>query len=479
MICPIILCGGSGTRLWPLSRKLYPKQFLPLVDTTTMFQTTVERAGSLHGTGKPFILCNEEHRFLVAEQLRQIDVEAAEIMLEPAARNTAPAVAVGALKAMEKDEDAVLLVMPADHVIRKPDTFAAAVEAGARAARLGKLITFGVVPCAPETGYGYIRKGPPMPGELKSVYEVGSFVEKPDAATAQEYLDSGEYLWNSGMFMFKASRYLEELRQFDPDILDACLAALKDAKADLDFLRLDAASFSQSPNDSIDYAIMEKTSDAVVIPLDVDWSDIGSWSGLWDIKTRDNHDNALDGDVLIEDVQGSYINATSRMVAAVGVSDHIIVETADAVLVATKDRVQDIKAIVERLKKDARTEAFVHRKVYRPWGSYENIDTSERFQVKRIEVKPGATLSLQKHHHRAEHWVVVKGTALVTRGEDEITLTEDQSTYIPIGTVHRLHNPGRIPLELIEVQTGSYLGEDDIVRLGDVYGRSNQLQKAY
>lgn len=476
MICPIILCGGSGTRLWPLSRKLYPKQFLPLVDKTTMFQTTVLRAGNLPRTANPLVLCNEEHRFLVAEQLRLIDAEAAAIILEPVARNTAPAVAVGALCALEQDEDAVLLVMPADHVIRNTDNFAAAVQTGIRAAQQGTLITFGVVPTAAETGYGYIRKGAPLDG-AEGVFHVGSFVEKPNAATAQQYLDSGEYLWNSGMFMFTASRYLEELERFDPDILAACRAALQEARADLDFLRLDQSAFAKSPNDSIDYAIMEKTTDAAVIPMDAEWSDVGSWTGLWEIKAKDEHGNALDGNVLVEDVENSYINATSRMVAAVGVSDHVIVETSDAVLVAPKGRVQDIKAIVERLQQNDRNEAFVHRKAYRPWGSYENIDIADRFQVKRIEVKPGATLSLQKHHHRAEHWVVVKGTALVTRGEDEITLTEDQSTYIPLGTVHRLHNPGRIPLEIIEVQTGSYLGEDDIVRLGDVYGRSGMPQK--
>ncbi|QJT07617.1 mannose-1-phosphate guanylyltransferase/mannose-6-phosphate isomerase [Oceanidesulfovibrio marinus] len=476
MICPVILCGGSGTRLWPLSRKLYPKQFLPLVDSTTMFQTTVLRAGALPGTDSPLILCNEEHRFLVAEQLRLIDAKAAAIILEPVARNTAPAVAVAALRALEQDQDAMLLVMPADHVIRNTDNFTAAVQAGIDAARQGKLITFGVVPTAAETGYGYIQKAASL-DNAADVFTVGSFVEKPNAATAQQYLDSGEYLWNSGMFMFRADRYLHELETLDADILAACRTAFQNAKADLDFLRLDADAFTKAPDNSVDYAIMEKTSDAVVIPLDADWSDVGSWTGLWEIKTKDEHGNALDGNVLVEDVEDSYINATSRMVAAVGVSGHVIVETTDAVLVAPKDRVQDIKAIVERLQQSDRSEAFVHRKVYRPWGSYENVDIADRFQVKRIEVKPGATLSLQKHHHRAEHWVVVKGTALVTRGEDEIILTEDQSTYIPLGTVHRLHNPGRIPLELIEVQTGSYLGEDDIVRLGDVYGRSGMPQK--
>ena len=496
MIIPVILSGGSGSRLWPLSRELYPKQLLPLVSDRTMLQETVTRLEGLPGLGQPMVICNEQHRFMVAEQLRQVGADQATILLEPVGRNTAPAVALAALQAGAGGEDPLLLVLPADHVIRDAAAFRAAAQAGAALAEGGKLVTFGIVPDKAETGYGYIRAGEPLEGRgleaggwgllqgsdtldpgsgtrdpKAAAYAVAAFVEKPDLATAERYVAAGDYYWNSGMFLFRASVYLEELGRFAPAMLAACRKALETAQQDLDFIRLDAAAFAACPADSIDYAVMEKTAAAAVIPLAAGWSDVGSWSALWEVAQADAAGNVLVGDVLAADSRNSYLHASSRMLATVGIADLVVVETADAVLVAGKDRVQDVKKIVEQLKRDGRGEALLHRKVNRPWGSYESIDSAERFQVKHIIVRPGATLSLQMHHHRAEHWVVVKGTARVTRGDEVLTLSENQSTYIPLGVTHRLENPGRIPLELIEVQSGSYLGEDDIVRFEDKYGR--------
>ena len=492
MIVPIILSGGCGTRLWPLSRELYPKQLLPLVNEATMLQETQLRLNGLQNLAEPLVVCNESHRFMVAEQLRQAGCPAGAIMLEPVGRNTAPAVAVAALQALGAGDDPVLLVLPADHVIVDAETFRGAVVVGAELARAGKLVTFGIVPTKPETGYGYIRAGNALEcscqfsvfscqlqetkdsGQVThdaTAFTVAEFVEKPDFATAEGYLVSGDYFWNSGMFMFRASRYLDELEKFAPEMLACCREALKKAQRDLDFVRLDAEAFASCPKDSIDYAVMEKTADAVVIPLDAGWSDVGSWSALWDVGQSDVAGNVVRGDVLTHDSRNCYLHSTGRMVAAVGLEDHVVVETADAVLVARRDRAQDVKAIVEQLKQQGRGEALLHRRVHRPWGSYETIDHCERFQVKRITVNPGASLSLQLHHHRAEHWIVVKGTARITHGEDTVVLTENQSTYIPLGVKHRLENPGLIPLELIEVQSGAYLGEDDIVRFDDKYGR--------
>ena len=498
MIIPVILSGGSGSRLWPLSRELYPKQLLPLVSDRTMLQETVTRLEGLSGLGQPMVICNEQHRFMVAEQLRQVGAEQATILLEPVGRNTAPAVALAALQAGAAGEDPLLLVLPADHVIRDAAAFRAAAQAGAALAEGGRLVTFGIVPDKAESGYGYIKAGEALecrdqvsgvrgqgkkddtsdpgpgtqdPAATAAAFSVAAFVEKPDLATAERYLAAGDYYWNSGMFLFRASVYLEELERFAPAMLASCRKALETAQQDLDFIRLDAAAFAACPADSIDYAVMEKTAAAAVIPLAAGWSDVGSWSALWEVAQADAAGNVLVGDVLTADSRNSYLHASSRMLATVGIEDLVVVETADAVLVAGKDRVQDVKKIVEQLKRDGRGEALLHRKVNRPWGSYESLDSAERFQVKRIVVRPGATLSLQMHHHRAEHWVVVKGTARVTRGDEVLTLSENQSTYIPLGVTHRLENPGRIPLELIEVQSGSYLGEDDIVRFEDKYGR--------
>jgi len=471
MIVPVILSGGTGSRLWPLSREAYPKQFLPLAGEKTLFQNTVTRVRDVAGIAAPLVVCNDEHRFMVAEQLRTLDVNPAAVILEPMGRNTAPAIAVAALQAMAAGEDPILLILPADHVITDGEGFQRAVERATPHAEDGRLITFGIVPRAPETGYGYIKAGEPLGGG--QLYVVERFVEKPEAATARTYIDSGRYYWNSGMFMFRASRLLEELECFAPRMLATCRKALAEAKRDLDFLRLDRAAFEDCPSDSLDYAVMEKTTSAVVLALDVNWNDVGSWSALWEVGDRDSNSNVLKGDVLVEDTRNTYVYAGERLVATVGLDNIVVVETADAVLVARKDRVQEVKAIVNRLKANGREEARLHRKVYRPWGSYECIAMEERFQAKRIIVKPGATLSLQMHHHRAEHWVVVKGTARITCGDEVSMLTENQSTYIPLGTRHRLENPGKIPLELIEVQSGSYLGEDDIVRFEDKYGRQD------
>ncbi|WP_419834058.1 mannose-1-phosphate guanylyltransferase/mannose-6-phosphate isomerase [Endozoicomonas atrinae] len=532
------MSGGSGSRLWPQSRSLYPKQFLPLVNEQTMLQNTITRLDGLDSNAAPMVIANEEHRFLVAEQFRQLGRKASAIILEPVGRNTAPAVALAALKTQnssfithneqpttnnpqpQKNNDPILLVLAADHVIQDVHAFHRAIEAALPAARDGKLVTFGIVPTHPETGYGYIKAGEPLIGDRETligvrekltrnseegvaekiteskltthnsspithnpslstsnsspttIYSVAQFVEKPDLETAQDYLSSGDYYWNSGMFLFKASRYLEDLNRYRPDILEACQKAMEVQNADLDFVRLDEPAFKACPDESIDYAVMEKTTDAVVVPLDAGWSDVGSWSSLADISEKDEAGNSTLGDVLLHDTRNTYVRSEKKLIATVGVDDLIITESDDAILVAHKDRVQDVKTIVERLKAENRTEVKLHRKVYRPWGAYDSIDMGERFQVKRITVKPGAQLSLQMHHHRAEHWIVVKGTALITNGDQEILLTENQSTYIPIGAVHRLENPGKFDLELIEVQSGGYLGEDDIVRFEDTYGRA-------
>jgi mannose-1-phosphate guanylyltransferase/mannose-6-phosphate isomerase len=473
MLVPVILSGGSGTRLWPLSRELYPKQLLPLVGERTMLQETVARVDGLPDLVGPVVVCNESHRFMVAEQMREFDASPQAIVLEPVGRNTAPAVAAAALVALDrarkagKETDPILLVLPADHVIRDVVAFQSAVAAGRAAAEQGKLVTFGVVPDRPETGYGYIRRA----AGQGPAYPVQQFVEKPDSATAQKYVASGEYYWNSGMFMFSARAYLTELKRHAPAMLSACEDAVAAATRDLDFTRLPKDEFGACPSDSIDYAVMEKTDAAVVVPLDAGWSDVGSWSALQDALPRDGQGNVTTGDVLLEDSSGCYLHSTSRLIGAVGLKDHVVVETKDAVLVAPRDRVQDVKQLVAQLKAKGRYETSLHREVFRPWGSYDSIDNGGRFQVKRLVVKPGASMSLQLHHHRAEHWIVVSGTARITRGEETFLLGENESTYIPLGTKHRIANPGKVTLEIIEVQSGSYLGEDDIVRFEDVYGR--------
>ena len=468
MLVPVLLSGGVGSRLWPVSRELYPKQFLPLTGTDSLIVQTLQRAAAVASVGAPIMVCNHEHRFLVAEQMRACNVKPAAILLEPEGKNTAPAVAVAALHAVASDSRAMLLVLPADHVVHDGEAFAAAVARGLPAAEAGYLVTFGIVPTAPETGYGYIQAGPVW---RDGVQKLQKFVEKPDLATAQHYVESGDYLWNSGMFLLRADSYLEELKVHAPAMFDAARAALTQASRDLDFIRLDAAAFAECPGNSIDYAVMEHTSKGMVVPLSCGWSDVGSWSSLWEVETKDGEGNVRSGDVLTHAVNGSYLRSESRLLAAVGVSDLVIVETSDAVLVAQRSSVQDVKHIVTQLKKLARAEAVSHKRVYRPWGSYESLVNAQRFQVKRIVVNPGQQLSLQMHHHRAEHWIVVSGTARVTCGDKEFLLSEDESTYIPLGNRHRLANPGVVPLEIIEVQTGTYLGEDDIVRFQDVYGR--------
>lgn len=469
VIIPVILAGGSGTRLWPLSRECHPKQLLPLVNDKTMLQNTLLRVQCLKGVAAPIVVCTEEHRFLVAEQVRAIG-GAATIIIEPVGRDTAPAVAVAALEAIRQNKEAILLVLPADHVIGNEGNFAEAVARGVSCAAHGHPVTFGIVPQSPHTGYGYIKKGEVVGGEESPVFAVDCFVEKPSLEKAKQYLDQG-YLWNSGMFLFPAARFLETLTEFEPVMADCVARAYAARTHDLDFTRLDSEAFSASPANSVDYAVMERARDTVVVPLDCAWSDVGSWEALWEIGEQDGKGNIFIGKVLAEDVTGSYVHAGDSLVAAIGLSNLIIVETKDALLVASKDRTQEVKTIVKRLQLEKREEVRLHKKVFRPWGSYEGVDCGERFQVKRIMVSPGATLSLQRHFHRAEHWVVVKGTAHITNGDQTIILTENQSTYIPLGAKHRLENPGTIPLEIIEIQTGSYLGEDDIERFEDLYGR--------
>jgi mannose-1-phosphate guanylyltransferase/mannose-6-phosphate isomerase len=470
-ITPVILSGGAGTRLWPMSRALYPKQLLPLLSAETLLQETTRRVADPKLFAAPLIIANDEHRFIIAEQLRQAGTSPQAIVLEPIGRNTAPAATVAALCAGEADPDALILVMPSDHAVSDVAAFHRAVESAAAAARGGALVTFGITASRPETGYGYIRRGAALPG-APGAFEVAAFVEKPDRARAESYLAGGDYFWNSGIFLFPAKRWLAELERLKPEMLAACRQALAKATRDLDFLRLDKAIFAAMKGDSIDYAVMERTQSAAVVPVAMGWSDIGAWDALWEISPRDGDGNVLLGDVVGDGVRNSYIRSEAGLVAALGVEDLVIVATPDVVLVTRRDRAQDIKAIVAKLEKAGRPELAAHLTVHRPWGTYRSIHSGDRVQVKHIMVKPGAKLSLQMHHHRAEHWVVVTGTAKVVRGNDEIMLTEDQSTYIPLGTPHRLENPGKIPLHLIEVQSGSYLGEDDIVRFEDTYGRS-------
>ena len=471
MILPLILSGGGGSRLWPLSREMYPKQLLPLVGSRTMLQQTIGRLQGLKNVKNPLIICNEAHRFMVAEQVRLIEVVPEAIILEPCGRNTAPAAAIASLYAQEKGEDPLLLVLPSDHLMKDPGAFEDAVSVAAEFADRGHLVTFGIPADYPETGYGYIRANSNTVNEHPPVYRVVEFVEKPDQETARQYVESRQYYWNSGMFLFQASRFIDQLQQLEPEMLASCRQALAEMSQDLDFLRLGKEAFSAVPAKSIDYAVMEKTQDAVVVPLQAGWSDIGSWSALHEVQEQDDKGNVLIGDICAHDTTRSYLHATHRLVAAVGVEDMVIVETADAVLVAPKNRTQDVKFIVERLKQQHRDEPLFHRRINRPWGSYECIDNGKRFQVKRISVNPGASLSLQKHQHRAEHWVVVSGTAQVTCGDKQMLLVENQSTYIPCGQIHRLSNPGSDALEMIEIQSGDYLSEDDIIRYEDNYGR--------
>lgn len=464
-IIPVILSGGSGTRLWPLSRKHYPKQLLNLTGGTyTMLQETAIRVNHLQA---PIVVCNEDHRFMVAEQLKVVGDSAASIILEPVARNTAPAITLAALNAMESDEDAIIAVFPADHVISDQAAFESSLQIAIDAAKQGDLVTFGIKPTSAETGYGYI-KAQKAEGEAKPVE---CFVEKPDLETAQHYVASGDYFWNSGMFVFKASAYLNAVEKFTPEILKACRQSLDKAKTDMDFIRINKEAFAQSPDDSIDYAVMERADNVLVVPMEAGWNDVGSWSSLWEIADKDENNNAFIGDVISQQCNNVLVHNMDKLVATIGLEDVIIVDTKDALLVAHKDKVQGVKDVVGALKKGLRTEHLMHREVHRPWGCYDSIDNGSRYQVKRIKVKPGASLSLQMHHHRAEHWIVVKGTAMIQVGEKEKLKTENESVYIPIGEKHRLTNPGKVVLELIEVQTGSYLGEDDIVRFEDVFGR--------
>jgi mannose-1-phosphate guanylyltransferase/mannose-6-phosphate isomerase len=469
MILPVIMAGGKGSRLWPLSRELYPKQFLTVSGELSMLQQTVARLNGMEHSA-PLLICNEEHRFIAAEQIRLGGFSHSGIILEPVGRNTAPAIALAALQALknaEQGEDPILLVLAADHLIDDTSAFQTSVSKALPFAKDGKLVTFGIVPTVPETGYGYIKAGQPQ----GDAFTVAQFVEKPDLNTAQDYLASGDYYWNSGMFLFKASRYLEELKKHSPEILLACEESMQESIPDMDFVRVDIEAFQRCPDDSIDYAVMEKTESSMVIPMDAGWSDVGSWSALWEVSEKDENNNVIKGDVIAVNSANNYLHSNNKLIAVVGIDNLVVVETKDAILVAHKEQVQDVKTIVNHLKAVGRTEHKIHREVYRPWGKYDSLDIGNRDQVKRITVKPGAKLSIQMHHHRAEHWIVVSGTAKVTNGDKTILLTENESTYIPIGQVHALENPGVLPLELIEVQSGSYLGEDDIVRFEDRYGR--------
>lgn len=469
VIVPVILLGGSGTRLWPVSRKNYPKQFLKLVGCDTLLQATIKRLDDFEGLSAPIVVCNEEHRFIAAEQLNQMNWNKGDIILEPVGRNTAPAATIAALQSLKRYDDALLLVLPADHVIEDSQSFKATLTKMVDAARSGFLVTIGVVPSKPETGYGYIRISENF---NEDAYKVSAFIEKPDAAKAIEYVDSGEYYWNSGMFMFKASVYLDELTKFRPEIVDCCKDALENAQNDLDFLRLGKDEFTACSSDSIDYAIMENTNKALMFPLGTGWSDVGSWDALWDLQNKDADGNVISGDVIKSNIKNCLVKSEQKLVVLVGVDNLVVIETKDAVLVASKDSVQGVKDIVQHLIDSERTEAELHREVYRPWGKYDSVDLGERFQVKRITVNPGESTSLQMHHHRAEHWIIVSGMAEITCAEKVFLCGENQSAFIPQGSSHRIANPGKLPMEMIEVQTGSYLGEDDIVRFEDHYGRT-------
>jgi mannose-1-phosphate guanylyltransferase len=474
-LVPVILCGGTGTRLWPLSRATYPKQYWALAGTggETLLQQTQQRLEGLPGLASPLLICNEDHRFVVAEQMRQIGVSPAAILLEPLGRNTAPAVAVAALQATAGGQDPLLLVLAADHVIRDAAQFRATVEVGVPAAQAGQLVTFGIVPLGPETGYGYIEASQPLQAELTAPVPISRFVEKPDLATAEQFLTTGRFTWNSGMFLFKASAILAELERLAPEVVSACRSAMEHESPDLDFLRLEREAFTSCPSVALDVAVMEKTDRGAVLPLDAGWSDVGSWSALWETSDQDDDGNVLRGRVISQASRNCYLRSEHRLVVGLGVEDLVVVETDDVVLVAHRDRAQEIKSVVQRLEAAGARESQAHRRIYRPWGSYDGVTEGDRWQVKKIVVNPGASLSLQMHHHRAEHWVVVGGTAVVEKNGVEELVGENQSTYIPLGCRHRLTNPGKIPVELIEVQSGPYLGEDDIVRFEDRYGRSD------
>ena len=472
-IYPVILSGGSGTRLWPLSRALYPKQLFPLASENSLLQDTLGRVADTGRFHAPLIICNSDHRFMIGEQARQIGVAPGDIVLEPEGRNTAPAIGVAALMLAEDDPDAIMLIMPSDHVIERPADFEAAVTRGFAGVAGGSLLTFGITPDGPETGYGYIQRGAEM-ADTPGCYKVERFVEKPDKATAERFLAAGSYFWNSGIFLFGAGRYLEELERLQPDTLAACRDAIKEGTRDLDFLRLDPGAFARAKNISIDHAVMEHCERIAVVPADVGWSDVGSWSTLWSIGDKDADGNVVVGDAVVADSRNSYIRSEGPLVAAFGLDDMAVIATDDSVLVLPRDRAQDVRQLVDELKARNRSEVQSHSKVLRPWGFYQSVDAGERFQVKRLAVNPGATLSLQMHHHRAEHWVVVKGTARVTRGDEVFLLHENESTYIPVETVHRLENPGDVALHVVEVQSGGYLGEDDIVRFEDHYGRTGE-----
>ena len=470
MLLPVIMAGGTGSRLWPMSRELYPKQFLRLYGQHSMLQETITRLTGLE-THEPMVICNEEHRFLVAEQLRQLGKLSRNIILEPVGRNTAPAIALAAIQATQNGDDPLMLVLAADHIINNHTAFHDAIGVAEKYAQADHLVTFGIVPNVPETGYGYIQRGEPVATDSDSPYRVARFVEKPDRERAEAYLASGDYYWNSGMFMFRAKKYLSELAKYRPDILEACRKAVAAADCSSDFISIPHDIFCECPDESVDYAVMEHTADAVVVGLDADWNDVGSWSALWDVSPKDERGNVLTGDAWTHNTQNCYINSDEKLVAAVGVENLVIVSTKDAVLVMNKDRAQDVKKAVEFLKANQRSEYKRHREIYRPWGRSDVVVQTPRFNVNRITVKPGGALSLQMHHHRAEHWVILSGTGQITMNGKQFLLTENQSTFIPIGAEHSLENPGKIPLEVLEIQSGSYLGEDDIIRIKDQYGR--------